>query len=139
METATFPGRYESLASISEFVLKASKAAGLDENASYAVQLAVDEACANIIEHAYGGEGRGQIVCTVSDSPQAMTVILNDFGRPFNPKSIPEPNLRAPLKKRKEGGLGLFFIRKYMDEVRFEFSPEKGNQLTMVKHKQAAP
>jgi serine/threonine-protein kinase RsbW len=139
METNTFPGRYESLADISEFVLSAAKAAGLDENASYAVQTAVDEACSNIIEHAYGGEGKGDIVCSVSHTPQSLTIVLKDFGRPFNPKAIREPDIRASLKRRKEGGLGLFFIRKLMDEVHFEFSPEKGNQLTMVKRKEKVP
>ncbi len=139
METNTFPGRYESLAEICEFVLNAAKAAGLDENASYAVQTAVDEACSNIIDHAYGGEGKGEIICSVSQSPQGLTVILKDYGRPFNPKSIRNPDIHAPLKHRKEGGLGLFFIRKLMDEVHFEFSKENGNQLTMVKHKEKSP
>ena len=72
-------------------------------------------------------------------SMMGLTVILQDFGRPFNPKSVREPDIHAPLKLRKEGGLGLFFIRKLMDEVHFDFSKESGNQLTMVKRKEKAP
>jgi serine/threonine-protein kinase RsbW len=138
METAVFPGRYESLASISELILQAAQQAGLDNQATYAVQIAVDEACANIIEHAYGGEGIGDITCTVDPDPGGLTVVLKDTGRPFNPKLIKNPNTHLSLSKRKEGGLGLFFIRRYMDEVHFEFSPEGGNCLTMIKRKEAS-
>ncbi len=135
MERAVFPGRYQSLASISEFVLQAAQQAGLDGKATYAVQMAVDEACTNIIEHAYGGEGNGTITCSVGYDPHSLTIELEDHGKPFNPKRIKNPNTHLPLSRRKEGGLGLFFIRQYMDEVRFEFLAGKGNRLIMVKHK----
>jgi serine/threonine-protein kinase RsbW len=137
METAVFPGRYESLARISALILKAAEQTGLDSQATYAVQMAVDEACANIIEHAYGGEGIGEITCTVIPERDQLTVVLKDHGRQFDPKQIRNPNTHLPLAKRKEGGLGLFFIRSYMDEVHFAFSKELGNQLTMIKRKEA--
>jgi serine/threonine-protein kinase RsbW len=135
METAVFPGRYQSLASISEFVLQAARQAGLDSKATYAVQMAVDEACTNIIEHAYGGEGKGTITCSIGFGPDSLTIQLEDHGKPFNPQKVRNPNTHLPLSRRKEGGLGLFFIRQYMDEVRFEFSAGQGNRLTMIKKK----
>ena len=58
MRTAKFPASYDSLKSIGELSTQAAKEAGFDDNAVYEVQLAVDEAATNIIEHAYGGEGR---------------------------------------------------------------------------------
>jgi anti-sigma regulatory factor (Ser/Thr protein kinase) len=134
----TFPGRYESLAKIAKFVTQAAVQAGLNETAIFAVQMSVDEACSNIIEHAYGGENIGDIDCTCKIDSQGLTVILHDWGAPFDPEKVPEPDLTSPLEKRKEGGLGLFFIRKLMDEVHFEFSAEKGNTLTMVKRKEDA-
>jgi serine/threonine-protein kinase RsbW len=138
METAVFPGFYTSLAGISDLIHRAAQQTGLDDQATYAVQMAVDEACANIIEHAYGGEGIGEITCTVIPDRDRLTVVLADHGRPFDPKQIRDPNRKLPLAKRKEGGLGLFFIRRYMDEVRFEFSEQNGNQLTMIKRKGAS-
>ncbi len=135
----TFPGRFDSLAAISEFVARAAEAASLDERAVYAVQLAVDEACSNIIEHAYGGEGRGDIEITYRINSDGLTVILRDYGRPFNPNSVPPPNLHSSLEERNERGLGLYFMRELMDEVHFEFTPDSGNVLTMVKRKQGAP
>ena len=62
--TAMFPGRYGSLNEVVDFVTGAANAVGLDADGVNAVQLAVDEACSNIIDHAYGGEGRGEIECT---------------------------------------------------------------------------
>ncbi len=132
-QTLTFPGQFDSLALISEFVTRAAKAAGLDARAVYAVQTAVDEACSNIIEHAYGGEGRGTIECTCRINDDGLTVILRDHGRPFDPTSVPEPHLHASLEDRDRGCLGLYFMRRLMDEIHFEFTPDSGNVLTMVK------
>jgi len=137
-QTLTLPGRFNSLAAISEFATRAAEAAGLDPRAVYAVQMAVDEACSNIIEHAYGGEGRGAIECTCRINDDGLTVIIRNHGRPFDPTIVPQPDLHASLEDRKEGGLGLYFIRQLMDEVRFEFTPDSGNVLTIVKRKGAA-
>lgn len=136
-QTRTFPGQFDSLAAIGEFVTRAAEAAGLDARAAYAVQMAVDEACSNIIEHAYGGERRGDIECTCRVNDDGLTVTLRDYGHPFDPACVPEPELCANIEKCKVGGLGLYFIRQLMDEVRFEFTPDSGNVLTMVKHKEA--
>lgn len=135
-QTITFPGRFDSLARISQFVTHVAGAAGLGPTAVFAVEMAVDEACTNIIEHAYGGEGRGDIECTCQIDGDGLTVRLRDHGRPFDPSSVPEPDIYAGLEERREGGLGLFLIRKLMNEVHFEFTPESGNVLTMVKRKE---
>ena len=59
MTTVIFPGRYESLSEIRDFVVEIAKIAGFQDFDLYAVELAVDEACSNIIEHAYGEENVG--------------------------------------------------------------------------------
>ncbi len=135
-KTKTFPGQFDSLAKIGEFVTRAAGCVGLSEEAVYAVEMAVDEACTNIIEHAYGGEGRGDIECTCQINSNKLTVTLQDRGRPFDPSSVPEPDVNAALEDRQEGGLGLYLIHRLMDEVHFEFTPDSGNVLTMVKRKE---
>ena len=136
-QTLTFPGQYDSLAVISEFVTRAAEAANLDEHGVYEVQMAVDEACCNIIEHAYGGEGRGDVECSCRVNDEGLTVTLRDRGRPFDPSVVPEPDLQAELEDRDVGGLGLYFMHRLMDEVRFEFTPGAGNSVTMVKRREA--
>lgn len=135
MRKRTFPGRLDKLADISLFVVRAAEEAGLDDSAVYAVELAVDEAATNIIEHAYQGEERGEICCSIEVNLDGLKVILQDWGDPFNPTEVPEPAFGAPLEKVQPRGLGLFFIRKLMDEVQFEFSIEKGNTITLIKRR----
>ncbi len=133
MPTKTFPGRYSSLADIAIFIRQAAEEAGLEGFAIYAVETAVDEACSNIIEHGYQGQETGEILCTTLTDNKGLTIILEDGGRPFDPSSIPDPQLDVSLDERKAHGLGLFFMRQLMDEVTFS---TRGpiNVLTMVKH-----
>jgi serine/threonine-protein kinase RsbW len=136
MTTQTFPGIYANLANIAVFIRQAAQDAGLEPFAVYSVETAVDEACSNIIEHSYKGEGKGNIECTTCIDTEGLTIILRDTGRPFNPKKIPKPGLDAPIEQRANHGLGLYFMFQLMDEVHFEFSKESGNTLTMVKRKE---
>lgn len=131
----TFPGQFESLAPIGEFVVEAAEAAGLDARSVYGVQLAVDEACTNIIEHAYGGEGHGEIECTCHIENAGLTVTLRDYGNPFDPANVAEPDIHAGLDERDSGGLGVYFMHKLLDEVRFEHTSQDGNILTLVKRR----
>ena len=135
MNTVTFPGRYDSLESISNFVKEAANKAGLDQKATYAVQLAVDEACCNIIDHAYGGEGIGDIQCSVQVGKDGLTVVLVDRGQPYSPDKVAPPKLDLPLSKVKPRGVGLYLMRKMMDKISYESTPESINILTMVKRR----
>jgi len=128
-----FPGRYENLEKICDLVTEQATQAGFDDSAVYAIQTAVDEACSNIIEHAYQGEDRGSIEIFASADSDCLTIRLIDQGLPFNPESIPEPDIHASLDERDNHGLGLFFMHKLMDRIDFEFSEATGNILTMVK------
>jgi serine/threonine-protein kinase RsbW len=134
MVTRFFPGRYESLAAIAEFVRLESKKAGLTFKDIFEIETAVDEAVSNIIEHAYGGEGIGEIACSCISSPDKMTIILEDHGMPFDPACIPVPDITANLEERENHGLGYFLMCRLMDDIHFEFR-EGLNQLTMVKRK----
>jgi len=127
----TVPGRLEDLATICEFVGQAAKQAGASKRAVFDIQLAVDEACTNIIEHAYSGSG-GEICLRCECNGDDFEVVIRDHGRPFDPAAVPEPNVKAELAERCEGGLGIYFIRCLMDEVRFRFDPQS-NELRMVK------
>jgi len=135
MPSRTFPAQFENLDPIREFVGEIARQVGMDEREIYNIQLAVDEACSNIIEYAYEGIPDGQIHITVFATRDALTMILNDQGKRFNADEIADPDIDAALEDRPIGGLGLFFMRKLMDEVRFEWSPEEGNTLTMVKRR----
>jgi len=130
------PGRYETIEQIREFIVRAAESSGLDSHAVFHVKLAVDEACANIVEHAYGGLDGGDIhiACGVESVPEGnfFVVRLEDQGKPFDPDSIPPPNLTADPDELRVGGLGLHFMRQIMDRVEFHFHPGR-NELVMYK------
>jgi serine/threonine-protein kinase RsbW len=135
MTKKTFPGNFSSLGQISEFIAAEAASAGLDEKAIYSVQLAVDEACTNIIEHAYSGENNGEIICSCDSSSEEFSVELRDYGKQFKPDLVPEPDVGAPLESIGNRGAGLFLMKKLMDEVKYDFSNTTGTILRMTKKK----
>lgn len=135
MNRKNFPGNYQSLALISDYIVLLAEEAGFTSSEVYAIQTAVDEACANIIDHAYEGENIGAILIEVSEKKDRLTIKLKDTGKPFDPDDIPPPDITSPLEIRKERGLGIFFMQKLMDEVKYDFSRSKGNTLTLIKYK----
>jgi serine/threonine-protein kinase RsbW len=132
----TIPGRYDQITTVCDFIADGATAAGLDESGIFGVQLACDEACTNIIEHAYGREDAGHIHVSWQITDDSLTIILQDHGRPFNPDEVPPPEVPADpddFDQLKVGGLGIHFIRKMMDEISFQHDKEEGNILVMVK------
>lgn len=133
MKTLTFPGSYSSLEKIGEFVTEAAKSIGFDGFELYKIETAVDEACSNIIEHAYGQENIGDIVVSVTTDLEKITVTITDFGEPFDPKYVKQPNLDADLLNRDDHGLGIYMMKQWMDVVIFDTLKDK-NVLTLEKH-----
>lgn len=133
MSKVTFDADFENLDDIREFVGEAADQVGFSDKEIYSIQLAADEASSNIIEHAYAGikGGKLEIECSVFDG--GLKIVMRDQGKSFNPSSVPEPNVNADLSERKIGGLGMYLMRKLMDEVTYESSDEDGNVLTMIK------
>ena len=138
----TIPGRYNQIKRVCSFVADGAAQADLSESDRFHVELACDEACTNIIEHAYGGEGIGDIVVSWAVDDNKFIIELHDNGRSFNPSNVPEPPIRLTsssppsekmIQSLKAGGLGIHFMRKIMDEVHFQFDPSSGNTLTMIK------
>ena len=124
---------YGSIPTITQFVAEAARAAFLDEDAVFHCQMAVDEACTNVIEHAYGGEDKGNIEIVCQVEPGRCSIRIVDHGEPFDPTAVPVPIAAASLDDVRPGGIGLHLMKQLMDEVRFEFT-EHGNVLTMVKN-----
>lgn len=121
-----------------DFVTRLATAGGLDAQALYQVQVSVDEVCANIVHHAYADMEPGdmEISCYFDDC--AFVIQVHDWGQPFEPDEVADPDLSAPLDERSLGGLGLFLVRQFMDRIEFTFDEELGNRLTMTKRLRCA-
>ena len=122
------------LGSLTRFAAQAAEEAGFETQLRDRIELVMDEACSNIIEHAYAGR-KGTIAACAEISPKRELVLkLVDQGRAFVPAQVPAYMPCPDPDHVKLGGLGLFLMQKIMDEVFFEFDvPGVGNRLTMVK------
>ncbi|MCU0490835.1 MAG: anti-sigma factor antagonist [Chloroflexaceae bacterium] len=134
MQSITLTADLDALGQISAFITDAAELSGLDERATWQVQLAVDEAATNIIQHAYEPERPGDLTVAWECDDKRFCVTLRDQGRQFNPEAVPTPDITSSLEERQVGGLGIYLITRLMDEVRFAFDPREGNLLTMVKY-----
>ena len=135
MPISTFPARYEFLDEIRNFVAEVAHEGGFTEKAIYSLQLAADEAASNIIEHAYQGVANASLQITCDMQDDELIITMRDSGKPFDPSNVKQPNLKADLSKRQIGGLGVYLMRKLMDEVCYESNAKTGNLLTMTKRR----
>ena len=135
MPISTFPARFEFLDEIRNFVAEVAREGGFTEKAIYSLQLAADEAASNIIEHAYQGVANASLQITCDMQDDELIITMRDSGKPFDPSNVKQPNLKADLSKRQIGGLGVYLMRKLMDEVRYESNAKTGNLLTMTKRR----
>lgn len=135
MFNATYPADFAQLDAIRDFVGEAATQAGFSSQEIYAVQLATDEACSNVIEHAYKNMRGGDIEITCDVRPGEVKIVIHDHGLKFDMGKVKKPNLSKRLEDREVGGLGVYFIYKLMDEVEFVSTKKEGNTLTMVKRK----
>lgn len=136
MKHLQFVAKFEYLDEIRDFVGAIASGGGFSDKDVYNIQLATDEAASNIIEHAYEGVSDGILELSCGMQGDTIKIVLIDHGEPFDPGSIPMPDLKADLSERKIGGLGIFLMRKLMDEVHYDSHPEtNSNTLTMIKRK----
>ncbi len=119
-------------------IAEVAKEVGFDEHALYQIELAVDEACANVAEHAYQAEEQGEMEISCYLAGQALIIRVRDWGVGFDPNAVEKPDVEAPLEDRGLGGLGLFLVRQVMDQVKFSFDPQRGSELLMSKRLEVA-
>jgi anti-sigma regulatory factor (Ser/Thr protein kinase) len=131
--TLHVPSSTENLALIREFVTTIGAQAGLSESDVGKLELAVDEACANVIEHAYGHDTSKEVIIRAILDDEELRIEIIDTGKGFDPASIPQPDLEKLVAERKSGGLGLRLIKTLMDEVQYEIVPGQKNELRMTK------
>jgi serine/threonine-protein kinase RsbW len=121
---------------VRHFLQKTLKDLELSEESFYLIELSILEMCINIVRYAYP-EDKGDISIKIWYQKGALFFEIKDWGVPFNPEKIKEPDIQEMIDKNQTGGLGIFLSRKLMNG--FEYRREKGqNILTMHKKIEAA-
>lgn len=131
----SIPGQLEQVESVCRFVSESAREAGFDERESYACQLAVGEACENIILHGYQGANGEKITVNIQTQPGDLMIKIIDQGPPFNPAE-PLPDITASPDDPPAGGLGLVILHKVMDEVEYKRTQDR-NTLRLRKTKRS--
>lgn len=134
----TVPATIDHLEALTGMVTSHLSDHSVPDKVAFEVDLAVDEACTNVIRYAYepAGEGEVTVVCTVT--PCEVSVCIMDLGVPFNPLNVREPDLSGDVEDRAIGGLGVHLIRTLMDKVSYDYRGGK-NILCMTKFLAATP
>lgn len=127
------PSSTENLALIREFVGSVALQASFDSSEIAKLELAVDEACANVIEHAYGHDTTKEVIVRATLDEESLSIDVEDTGNGFDPSTVNQEELEQLISKRKTGGLGMRLMKTLMDEVRYEIEPGKKNALHMMK------
>ncbi len=124
----------DNLSKIREFTKSVALESGFSEETAGKIILAVDEACTNVIKHAYSYNSDGSIEIIIKADKEKFTIVITDDGSHFDPELIPSPNLTEYYKQRKIGGLGMFLMKKLMDEVVYSNLKNNRNRVKLVKY-----
>ena len=126
----------ENVRRIAEFVRDTGQRLRLTEDTLFDVDLAVEEASANIVRHAYRPGHAGDILLRVETTDDVVRITLIDWGLPFDADNVRPFDVDAPVETRAEGGMGLRIIHSLMDNVVRETASAAGgpNVLTLSKH-----
>ena len=124
----------ENLSEIRDFVSSNASKAGISSSTIDNIILAVDEACTNIIKHAYKLSPQGEIIIRIDYDEQKFTVTIIDYGKSFEPNRIPLPDLQKYYREHRVGGLGMYLMKSLMDNVEYTTVPGKYNQVLLSKN-----
>jgi sigma-B regulation protein RsbU (phosphoserine phosphatase) len=98
-----------------------------------AICVAIEEIFVNVAHYAYGtGKGDCDFTIKFNKTTRDLTMVMEDKGTPFNPLAKKDPDVSLPAEQREIGGLGIFIVKKTMDEVSYRYENDK-NILTMKK------
>lgn len=125
--------RTENLTTVRDFISSVVKEVNIPQDITGDVVLAVDEACTNIIKHAYKFLPDGDINIKIKYSPKKIIVEITDHGTPFSPDTVPTPDLKKYFEEKRVGGLGMYLMKSLMDNVEYKSVPGKYNQVFLTK------
>ncbi len=127
----------ESLSLVRDWVSKQARDNGFDETSIQELTLAVDEACSNVVRHAYPYTDEGPVEISCRVKKKSIVVTIRDEGFRYEPNSYIEPKLARSIAERRGGGFGVMLIRKLMDEVEYR-SRKNRNEIRLTKFKHLA-
>ena len=133
MKDITVDATVENLEVVQNFVSEELESQGCSMKVMMQIEIAVEEIYVNIVHYAYNPEiGKATIRCEVTEDPMQVIIQFMDSGVPFDPLAKEDADITLSAEERQIGGLGIFMVKKSMDEVSYEYKEGK-NVLTIRK------
>ena len=134
MKELTVDAAIENIPAVTAFVEEQLEQVGCPMKAQMQIDIAIDELFSNIAQSAYTPKtGKATVRVEVTENPMAVVISFIDNGIPYDPLAKADPNVSLPADDRQIGGLGIFMVKKSMDEINYEYKNGQ-NVLTIKKH-----
>ncbi|MGX8680597.1 MAG: ATP-binding protein [bacterium] len=132
MTEMTVEATIEQIPAVTDFVAGKLDEYGCPMRAQMQIFIAIDELFSNIAKFAYHPE-KGTVTVRVEVDPAPLAVIITfiDHGKPFDPLQAEDPDITASVEERRIGGLGVFLVKKTMDDVAYEY--KNGSNILRIK------
>lgn len=135
-EELSVPATMAQLVEVRSFIEHIGKKYKIADKIVNSFKLVADETCTNIIRHGYQNVKDGKITIRAIIRRLSVTVVIIDQGKNFDPRQIGNPDLQQYVKIGKKGGLGIFMMRKLMDDIQYNLTSQ-GNELRLMKMREA--
>ena len=122
LKSITEEAKIENIAVITDFVNSILEANGCSAKVQMEIDIAIDELFGNIAHYAYNPEpGPATVRVEVTEAPISVIVTFIDHGVPYDPLKKDDPDITLSAEERDIGGLGIFMVKKTMDEITYEY------------------
>ncbi|MBR2824041.1 MAG: ATP-binding protein [Clostridia bacterium] len=133
MKDITLKARIDNIPKVTAFIDGELEALECSVKAQMQIDVAIDELFGNIARYAYGDEeGDATVSFDFDADTRTALITFADWGKPFDPTAAAAPDISTPAAERRIGGLGIFLVRKTMDDMRYAYRDGK-NILTVRK------
>ena len=134
MKELTIAATVENIEIVTDFVNEQLKALDCPMKFQMQIDIAIDELFGNIAHYAYHPDvGNATVRVEVTEEPLAVIVTFIDKGMPYDPLKAAEPDITLSAEERQIGGLGIYMVRKSMDEISYEY--KDGKNILSIKKK----
>ena len=136
MSSKTVTAKIENLSEVLDYIDGFLVDSGRSEKIKNHIRISVEELFTNIVSYAYPSESNGKVVIScrflVESGTRVLQISLKDWGIPYNPLEQPEPKFDIPFEDRGIGGLGIYMVRQWMDQMDYCYS-DGCNQVLLKK------
>mgnify|MGYP003441732650 FL=1 len=132
MKELTLSATVENIETVTEFVNAQLELMDCPIKAQMQIDIAIDELFGNIAHYAYNTEvGSATVRVEVSEAPLAVIITFIDNGVPYDPLGKDDPDITLSAEEREIGGLGIYMVKKSMDEITYEY--KDGQNILKIK------